>query len=235
VAARAIVRQRREAGLCKCGRQPVEGMASCSHHLEIDRKAAAKKVEARRATKRCLNCSANTGGGVRCAPCQSRYREFARNRQEVFQQRQTQKRHQRRESGNCPLCGKPIEAAGRCLRHWLRLFARNSTGIENNADAIARLLEGQQGACIYTGAQLKPGVNASLDHKTPKVRGGKNEIPNLQWVTALINRMKAHLTHEEFIAICRLIVARADGSQVAANPQDPVYAMLFDRAFAVRK
>jgi hypothetical protein len=44
--------------------------------------------------------------------------------------------------------------------------------------------------------------SASLDHKTPTLRGGDSSKDNLHWVTRKMNLMKSNLTHEEFVALC---------------------------------
>jgi 5-methylcytosine-specific restriction endonuclease McrA len=70
------------------------------------------------------------------------------------------------------------------------------------------LLEQQGGRCAYSGELLILGQNMSLDHKTPRSRGGGNELSNLQWVTWRINLMKNDLTHEEFLRMCALVVMK---------------------------
>ena len=76
------------------------------------------------------------------------------------------------------------------------------------SDVIKDLLDQQGHLCVYTGEPLIPGVNASLDHKTPTSRGGDNSIGNLQWVTKRINSFKNYLTHEEFVNLCGIISNR---------------------------
>jgi hypothetical protein len=66
----------------------------------------------------------------------------------------------------------------------------------------------QNGRCAYTNVELVPGFNASLDHKTPPMKGGSNEKSNLQWVDYRINTMKYNQTHEEFLRTCRFICGR---------------------------
>jgi hypothetical protein len=74
-------------------------------------------------------------------------------------------------------------------------------------DAI--VYEQQQGRCAYTGIELIPGLTASLDHIIPTSRGGTHDESNLQWVTKQINCMKTDMTHDEFLAMCQLILNRA--------------------------
>jgi hypothetical protein len=56
------------------------------------------------------------------------------------------------------------------------------------------------------------GQNASLDHKLPISRGGENEPGNIRWVDISVNSMKNDKTHEEFIAICRMVALRHPNS-----------------------
>ncbi len=67
---------------------------------------------------------------------------------------------------------------------------------------LLSLLEKQTWRCIYSGEELVPGVNASLDHRVPLSREGTRTLENVQWVSLKINRMKADLLEEEFIAAC---------------------------------
>jgi 5-methylcytosine-specific restriction endonuclease McrA len=117
----------------------------------------------------------------------------------------------RRINGVCMSCGRD-ELSVRtnekiCLSCWFKHTAKNRTGTKKNGALLRTLFEEQQGKCAYTGEVLTPGFNASLDHKIPTSRGGTHARENLQWVTVRINSMKADLTHDEFIALCRQIGA----------------------------
>jgi len=63
----------------------------------------------------------------------------------------------------------------------------------------------QRGRCAYTGIKLYGDSNTHLDHIIPRTKGGSSEIGNLQFVCALVNRMKFNLSHEEFIETCKII------------------------------
>ena len=54
------------------------------------------------------------------------------------------------------------------------------------------------GVCPYSGRKLEIGVNAHLDHKIARCRGGCNKADNLQWVHAEVNLAKHKLTEEQF-------------------------------------
>lgn len=84
-----------------------------------------------------------------------------------------------------------------------------SAGLTGSAvPALEALWERQGGQCPYTGEDLVPGVNASLDHIVSKHRGGGDDPTNLQWVTMLVNSMKTSMTHDEFVETCAAIAAR---------------------------
>jgi 5-methylcytosine-specific restriction endonuclease McrA len=122
----------------------------------------------------------------------------------------TNLRAARRAANLCLRCGAPADPIREtdliCLRCWFVHMARKATGSNRNGPVLQALWDAQHGRCAYTGAALVPGVNASLDHKLPRTRGGSSERENLQWVTTRINSMKNNLTHDEFVSLCRLIV-----------------------------
>jgi hypothetical protein len=71
------------------------------------------------------------------------------------------------------------------------------------------MLEAQNFRCHYTGVELIPGQNASLDHRIPRSRGGDPfDIDNCVWCDRLINAFKNDLTEDEFVARCRTVVDR---------------------------
>ena len=109
-----------------------------------------------------------------------------------------------KQNGICR-CGKSGEIIGNepmCRPCW---FKRISIAIVRNislAEPLAHLFQEQGGHCVYSGEVLIPGDNASVDHKVPILKGGNNNITNLQWITKDINRMKGKLTHTEFVLLC---------------------------------
>lgn len=68
------------------------------------------------------------------------------------------------------------------------------------------LLERQSYRCALTGIELTP-ETASLDHCTPISRGGSHDIDNIQIITQRVNAAKGTMTTEEFIDVCRQVVA----------------------------
>ena len=78
-----------------------------------------------------------------------------------------------------------------------------------NVPKVLGLLRHQDYRCALTGRILTPD-NVALDHVLPMSRGGKNLIENAQALHKDVNRAKATLTNEEFIQLCREVVAWAD-------------------------
>jgi hypothetical protein len=119
---------------------------------------------------------------------------------------------QRREAGLCRRCGAPCETDTEwslCLKHWLQTLSGHNTGMGRYGwKMLKEIFEEQGRRCAYTGVPLIPGRNASVDHKTPKGRGGTDNRENLQWVCSLVNAVKRNLTHEEFVALCNCIAER---------------------------
>ena len=64
-----------------------------------------------------------------------------------------------------------------------------------------KMWKAQRGRCALSGRKLDR--TAEIDHRIPKVRGGGDDLPNLQWVTKEANRAKRDLTEDEFQALCR--------------------------------
>lgn len=67
------------------------------------------------------------------------------------------------------------------------------------------MLVKQDYRCALSGRLLTP-QNCSLDHIIPLSKGGMHTPDNAQLVCCEINKVKANLTDEEFIELCRDIV-----------------------------
>jgi hypothetical protein len=70
---------------------------------------------------------------------------------------------------------------------------------------IASIWRKQMGRCALTGVRLDR--TAQLDHILPKARGGDDTAENLQWLAADVNLAKKEKTDEEFIEMCRSVMA----------------------------
>jgi 5-methylcytosine-specific restriction endonuclease McrA len=88
---------------------------------------------------------------------------------------------------------------------------------EVTAKDLWSLWKRQRGRCALTGRKLDR--HAHVDHKIPRSRGGSGAIENLQWLSAYANYLKRHLTDEEFISLCRDVIAWADrGIPLTSDP-----------------
>jgi len=86
---------------------------------------------------------------------------------------------------------------------------------------ILRLVKQQQYRCALTGRELTP-ETAALDHIVPVSRGGEQRIENAQVLHKEVNRAKGTLTNEEFIALCREVVAHVSQSGSIQTEQGDV-------------
>jgi 5-methylcytosine-specific restriction endonuclease McrA len=76
---------------------------------------------------------------------------------------------------------------------------------------ILRIVERQDYRCALTGRLLTP-ITASLDRIVPVSRGGQHDVANAQVLHKEINKAKGTLAIEEFIQLCREVVAHADST-----------------------
>ena len=94
---------------------------------------------------------------------------------------------------------------GKCGRKQ-RIY---DTADKITALALVALLESQKFKCAITGRPLTP-ETASIDHRVAVSRGGSNTMPNIQIVHREVNQAKRAMSMEDFIAMCREVVAYAD-------------------------
>ncbi len=74
---------------------------------------------------------------------------------------------------------------------------------------LLELIESQGYLCALSGRPLEP-ATAGVDHVVPVSRGGSHDIENVQVIHRDVNQAKSTMTNEEFIAMCREVVAWAD-------------------------
>jgi 5-methylcytosine-specific restriction endonuclease McrA len=90
---------------------------------------------------------------------------------------------------------------------------------------LQKIMENQGNVCPYFGVPIQVGINAELDHKTPRARGGTNDLANLQWVHTWANKMKLDMTEEEFLAeldrLLPFIVAKRQKSRQKVRRMAP--------------
>lgn len=97
------------------------------------------------------------------------------------------------------------------------MMGRSALGSRGHGASLARLWLAQGGRCAYTGRRLVPGVNASVDHVVPRARGGRDELANLVWCCAEVNRAKTDLTPADFRALCVEVLAHHAAQNACAN------------------
>lgn len=74
------------------------------------------------------------------------------------------------------------------------------------AKQVLELVKRQRFRCAISGRELTP-ETASLDHIVPLARGGPHAIENVWVVDHQVNSAKGTLSLDEFVALCRDVVA----------------------------
>ncbi len=127
----------------------------------------------------------------------------------------------------CVTCGKGVyripdpplpTGAERCSRCVFRRTAKRHLGCAGRWKELRDLFAAQGGRCAYTGERLRLGIDATIDHREPKARGGSGSVANLQWVLAEINEFKGSLSHARFLDLCRRVARAQDNAR--ANPDE---------------
>lgn len=120
------------------------------------------------------------------------------------------RRAAKRGTGICVVCPRPTtHASNYCRFHWLDGGLRRYGFTRDQYGMMWAKLEAQDFRCYYTGVELVPGINCSLDHRIPVSQGGDRMDPeNCVWCDRLINAFKNKLTEAEFLERCRTVVNR---------------------------
>lgn len=79
------------------------------------------------------------------------------------------------------------------------------------AGQLLAKVEEQGYRCALTGRDLSP-EDAVADHVIALSRDGEHSVDNIQIVHTQANAAKGVMTNEEFISLCRDVVAWADAS-----------------------
>ena len=188
--------ERKNKGLCICGAKSASGKVLCKS-CAIKHSQKSMKLRAyRKENKLCYYCGTKiVDSFAYCSDCR---KKVAKSVKSLVKKRQAK--------GLCH-CGDKATIGKICEKCWFKHASLLNTGSRKNWEAIKNKLEAQQYRCVYTQELLVPGKNASLDHIIPKIKGGSNNIENLQWTTNFINtKMKCHFTHNEFISLIKNII-----------------------------
>ena len=168
----------------------------------------------------CTACSKNIAikNETRCVECK-----------ELKRIRDKNTKLKRIEEGLCIYCGvrSQQENIHTCYECALKNKSREHFGNKLMWQVLGDLFENQNGICPYTGIKLTLGGFASLDHKVPKIKGGTNEIKNLQWVHPLVNIAKHTHSHEEFLSLIKKIYEFCNLNQLSNPTQIPETGHVF--------
>jgi 5-methylcytosine-specific restriction endonuclease McrA len=100
-----------------------------------------------------------------------------------------------------------------CEKCWYKQLSRRATRTADNWEYIKGLIEKQNYKCAYTGVDIKPAVNASLDHIVPKTHPnfpGEDDVTNLVWCHVIVNACKNAMTPEELLDMASKIVTSSN-------------------------
>ena len=206
--------KRIDAGLCKdCGLQRGSNgttiyCRACSSKIQDNanaRKEAKRKEWANAGDLICNGCGAHLGNAEfkLCEKCRQYHRDHGNRTRQSRMERKL-------ADGACAACSaKALHKSRYCKKHFLDNTLRKYGISINEYDLFWKKLEHQEFRCYYTGIEIIPGVNASLDHKIPRSRGGKqSDIDNCVWCDRNINAFKNDATDEEFVNLCKRIAKR---------------------------
>lgn len=201
-------------GLCKdCGTERgADGTSQLCRPCADKHRARAAASKARKRVRWaasgetiCNSCGAILADTTfkTCESC----RTYARSH---YYSRVRGRRAAKRGTGICVVCPRPItHASNYCRLHWLEGGLKRYGFTRDQYDTMWAMLEAQEFRCYYTGVELVPGLNCSLDHRTPVSREGDPMDPeNCVWCDRLINAFKNDLTEAEFVERCQAVVNR---------------------------
>lgn len=189
-------------GTFRCPRQAPEGKSWCDHCRGL--RANNRK---RRAEYGMCECCSEPAlpNRLRCLRHAKDARRYAKER-----------RDKRIQECLCTECRGRIPAPAThgtmCEPCWFDSIAKSALRFTSPIKArewgprIRLIFYNQNGKCAYTGLDLIPGINASLDHKIPKALGGSDDLGNLQWVTIQVNLAKHAMSEEAFFSLCRNVL-----------------------------
>ena len=202
--------QRIEKGLCKdCGvaRGDTGTRVNCRDCADKKSMASTRlkqQARAKFAEGRCRSCGADViGTGYKaCQKCRDNSARYQKRHAGLNKQAKL-------SAGICLECSQQIyPGAKRCWKHIMDNSLRKFGIPMAEWQSFWLKLESQNFRCFYTGVELRPEDNLSLDHLTPRSKGGSNDLSNCVWCDRNINAFKNDLTLEEFVSRCKTIASR---------------------------
>jgi len=198
-------------GICRyCYKEARIGKTDCAECSEKRIKKDKKKHKQRFDNGLCHYCGKEPFeyGYKSCNKCRLEHK-MPNEKKRIYNNK---RRNEFIKNGVCSSCGrKKLEHVQTCFDCWIITIAsQNLRGVRGSSRIIKNKIIAQDFKCFYTGEQLVPGINASIDHLKPKKRFPelKNNPDNIVWCSQNINEQKRDTTKEEFITICHLIAKR---------------------------
>lgn len=199
-------------GLCKdCGDKRGDAGTTIRCRPCADKaseRAAKHKAKIRSAlsgaANSCNQCGTKVSvvGAKLCNKC----RERGRN---SYKKHSAMRRELHPQAGLCLKCTTEVFKESKyCKKHWLEGF---SIKYAIPPEQLFKKLELQCFRCFFTGKELIPGVNASVDHLHPRSKREDltGDIDNIVWCDRRINLMKGNFSLEEFVTTCRQVASNA--------------------------
>ena len=122
---------------------------------------------------------------------------------EINKTRSKKEYHKRKNTKICTKCKKKaLPNLHCCLKHYFCDISYNHFKTSKHWEALMAIATKQDYVCPYSGLQLVPGVNMSLDHKQSKSRfpDRQYDLNNIQFCDATVNQAKHAMTEDEFLA-----------------------------------
>lgn len=208
-----------DAGLCKdCGSP--RGEDGTSVFCRPCASKGAKRATARLAKVRkerleaglCFGCGMERDEEtVYCSKCKEKYKGKYPRKYDVEYGRIRRQRFV--EQGVCKDCGKDrYYESNYCRIHFIEDIARHYKIPVQQWEELLQKLEASGFICFYTGMQIVPGKNACVDHLYSRSQypDRLSDLDNLVWCDKWVNRMKGHMSYQDFISLCQTIVNRAN-------------------------
>jgi len=176
----------------------------CKDHVAKHNKSVKKIQNKLKAMGICTWCGKNPiaeGNKLYCIECATKNNEFTKK---TIKKRKKYKICFKKVNGT--RCGQPAIGRGLCKFHYVEHQVYNVCIDDNNCHGDISLVSIDEliqefkddSTCRSMGIPLILGINASLDHKEPRCKGGQNVTLNLQWIDRYVNYMKNGMTNDEF-------------------------------------